>query len=109
MGDTWIVGADAERTRLDKYLAAAERLGSRGRAATALQRGKVFLNDEEVGPAQAGLSLAAAIGFGSGWIGPEVRPGDTAPHPGASADRAAASRSSSKTACSSSSTSRRVC
>ena len=34
--------------RLDKFLAAADRLGSRGRAVAALDRGKVFLNGEEV-------------------------------------------------------------
>ena len=43
--------------RLDKFLAAADRLGSRSRVATALQRGKVFLNDEEATPAQASHRL----------------------------------------------------
>ena len=41
----WVVLAEEARTRLDKFLAAPERLGSRSRAATALERGKVFLND----------------------------------------------------------------
>jgi 23S rRNA pseudouridine1911/1915/1917 synthase len=58
MRDTWTVDADSAGTRLDKYLAAAGRLESRGRAAAALERGKVFLNDHEVGPAQAGVRLA---------------------------------------------------
>ena len=57
MRDTWTIDADAAGTRLDKYLAGAERLQSRGRAAAALERGKVFLNDQEVGPAQAGVRL----------------------------------------------------
>ena len=35
--------------RLDKFLAAIERLGSRKRVATALERGRVFVNDIEVG------------------------------------------------------------
>ena len=59
MRDTWIVGEDDRGTRLDKYLAARERLGSRGRVVAALERGKVFLNDDETGPAQAGVRLAA--------------------------------------------------
>ena len=58
MRDTWTIEADAAGTRLDKYLAAAGRLGSRGRAVAALERGKVFLNDEEIGPAEAGVRLA---------------------------------------------------
>jgi 23S rRNA pseudouridine1911/1915/1917 synthase len=88
MGDTWVVGADAERMRLDKYLAAAERLGSRGRAATALQRGKVFLNDREVGPAQAGVSLAPGDRVRI-WMD---RPGSATPRHGASPRRVGASR-----------------
>jgi len=43
----WTVGAGEATTRLDKFLAAPERLGSRGRATTALERGKVFLNGDE--------------------------------------------------------------
>jgi 23S rRNA pseudouridine1911/1915/1917 synthase len=58
MRDTWTIDADAAGTRLDKYLAGTGRLDSRGRAAAALERGKVFLNDLEVGPAQAGVRLA---------------------------------------------------
>jgi 23S rRNA pseudouridine1911/1915/1917 synthase len=44
----WVVTGDAAGARLDKFLAAPERLGSRARALTALARGKVFVNDEEV-------------------------------------------------------------
>jgi 23S rRNA pseudouridine1911/1915/1917 synthase len=59
MADTWtITDADAG-TRLDRFLAAAERLGSRGRASAALERGKVFVNDREAGPRQGAVRLAA--------------------------------------------------
>lgn len=44
---------------LDKFLAAADRLVSRSRAATARERGKVFVNHAEVGRAEAGLRLKA--------------------------------------------------
>jgi 23S rRNA pseudouridine1911/1915/1917 synthase len=40
-------------------LAAEARLGSRTRAATAIQRGKVFLNDREAAPEDAAVKLAA--------------------------------------------------
>jgi 23S rRNA pseudouridine1911/1915/1917 synthase len=43
----WTVGPDAAGVRLDKFLAAAERLGSRGRAAEAIERGKVLINGAE--------------------------------------------------------------
>jgi 23S rRNA pseudouridine1911/1915/1917 synthase len=46
--------------RLDKYLAAPERLGSRARAIAALERGKVFLNDVEMTVADAGRSVGPA-------------------------------------------------
>ena len=55
----WAVGADAAGTRLDKFLAAADRLGSRARAATALERGKVFVNEVEVSLGDAARPLAA--------------------------------------------------
>jgi 23S rRNA pseudouridine1911/1915/1917 synthase len=58
-GDAWTVDADAAGTRLDKFLAAEARLGSRTRAATAIQRGKVFLNDREAAPEDAAVKLAA--------------------------------------------------
>jgi 23S rRNA pseudouridine1911/1915/1917 synthase len=47
------VNADDQEVRLDKFLASADRLGSRKRVATALERGKVFVNDVEVGIAEA--------------------------------------------------------
>lgn len=55
--DWRISGSDAG-TRLDKFLAAADRLGSRSRAADALRKGKVFLNEAEVGLTEAAHVLA---------------------------------------------------
>jgi 23S rRNA pseudouridine1911/1915/1917 synthase len=45
--------------RLDKFLAAPDRLVSRSRAIVAIERGKVFLNDVEATPADAARKLAA--------------------------------------------------
>jgi 23S rRNA pseudouridine1911/1915/1917 synthase len=57
--DEWTLGADDAGMRLDKYLAAAGRAGSRPRAAAALERGKVFLNGREVTLADAATRLSA--------------------------------------------------
>ena len=46
-GERWIVSAADAGVRLDKFLAVEGRLGSRGRATTALERGKIFMNDGE--------------------------------------------------------------
>ena len=54
----WTVGSDGVGVRLDKYLAAAGRLESRARAATALERGRVFVNEREATLADAGQRLA---------------------------------------------------
>jgi 23S rRNA pseudouridine1911/1915/1917 synthase len=54
----WTAGPEDAGLRLDKYLAVAERLGSRARAASALARGKVFLNDREVTADAAARRLA---------------------------------------------------
>ena len=54
----WTVEAIDAGVRLDKFLAAAHRLGSRSRAAEALDRGKVFLNDRDVGLVNAARFLA---------------------------------------------------
>jgi 23S rRNA pseudouridine1911/1915/1917 synthase len=54
----WVVGTDEAGVRLDKYLAAPERLGSRARAFAGLERGKVFLNGGEAGVADAATRLA---------------------------------------------------
>jgi 23S rRNA pseudouridine1911/1915/1917 synthase len=56
---TWTIGPEDAGIRLDKYLAAAERAGSRPRAASALERGKVFVNDREATLSDAGARLAA--------------------------------------------------
>ena len=55
----WTVRTHEIGVRLDKYLAATERLGSRARAIAALERGKIFLNEREAAPAEAGARLAA--------------------------------------------------
>lgn len=54
----WTVGAAEAGLRLDKYLAAPDRAGSRPRAATALERGKVFVNDREMTLADAAACVA---------------------------------------------------
>ncbi|MBZ5558301.1 MAG: RluA family pseudouridine synthase [Acidobacteriia bacterium] len=54
----WTIDADDAGVRLDKFLAAAARLGSRGKAVAALDRRKVFLNQREVTIADAGVRLA---------------------------------------------------
>ena len=43
----WVVSDAESGVRLDKFLAAAGRLGSRGKAAAALERGKVYVNGAE--------------------------------------------------------------
>jgi len=53
------VAADEEDVRLDKFLASSDRLGSRKRVVTALERGKVFVNEVEVGLAEASRRLRA--------------------------------------------------
>ena len=56
-GASWTVADDAAGMRLDKFLTGGERLGSRGRVAAALAKGKVFVNDAEAGRADAGMLL----------------------------------------------------
>lgn len=56
---TWTVTPDEAGTRLDKYLAAPARLASRARAASAIERGKIFVNDVEVALGGASKPLAA--------------------------------------------------
>ena len=55
----WTVSADDAGVRLDKFLAAAHRLGSRRRASIALDRAKVFVNDVEAA-ADAGATRLAS-------------------------------------------------
>ena len=54
----WTVAETDEGGRLDKFLASPDRLGSRGRAVTALERGKIYLNGVEVGMEDASVRLA---------------------------------------------------
>jgi 23S rRNA pseudouridine1911/1915/1917 synthase len=58
-GRAWTVGAGDVGGRLDKFLAASDRLGSRARAVDAIGRGKVFLNEGEAAAADAATHLAA--------------------------------------------------
>jgi 23S rRNA pseudouridine1911/1915/1917 synthase len=55
----WTAGPQDAGVRLDKYLAAAERLGSRARASDALARRKVFINDREASAADGAARLRA--------------------------------------------------
>ncbi|MFN9743141.1 MAG: hypothetical protein ACK562_13670, partial [Acidobacteriota bacterium] len=48
-GEEWQVQAGEADQRLDKWLAAPERLGSRSKALQAIERGKVFVDDLEQG------------------------------------------------------------
>ncbi len=55
----WQVSEDEAGLRLDKWLAAADRLGSRSRAITAIERGRVFVNDVEQTSSDAARKLLA--------------------------------------------------
>lgn len=55
----WTIAPNDIGVRLDKYLAAPERLGSRARALDALARGKIFFNGSEADLDLAGRRLAA--------------------------------------------------
>ncbi len=54
----WTAGPADAGARLDKFLAAGERLGSRSKATIAIDRGKVFVNDREAATVDAALTLA---------------------------------------------------
>jgi 23S rRNA pseudouridine1911/1915/1917 synthase len=73
----WTVKGAEVGTRLDKFLAANERLGSRGRAVSAIERGKVFLNEHEVSMESAGKRLEAGDVVRV-WMD---RPGSSRPRP----------------------------
>jgi len=75
----WTVSEADAGTRLDKFLAAPDRLGSRGKVAAALERGKIFLDDVEATLADASrrLDAGARLEF---WMD---RPGSAARKPGA--------------------------
>jgi 23S rRNA pseudouridine1911/1915/1917 synthase len=53
----WTAADDDIGTRLDRFLAAPDRLGSRSRVAAALERGRVFLNGDEQTAAGASRRL----------------------------------------------------
>jgi 23S rRNA pseudouridine1911/1915/1917 synthase len=55
----WTVTSEEQGLRLDRFLAAPDRLGSRGRVRSALERGQVFLNDHEASGKDAGSRLAS--------------------------------------------------
>ncbi|MGB7219610.1 MAG: RluA family pseudouridine synthase [Vicinamibacterales bacterium] len=54
----WTVGPESAGGRLDKFLAAAGRLETRGRAVAAIERGKIFVNDVEATKADAARRVA---------------------------------------------------
>jgi 23S rRNA pseudouridine1911/1915/1917 synthase len=56
-GTTWTARGEDAGIRLDKFLAAPERLGSRRRVVDAIDRGKVFVNEVEATRRQAGAAL----------------------------------------------------
>jgi 23S rRNA pseudouridine1911/1915/1917 synthase len=58
-GPEWTIAAADAGVRLDKFLAAADRLASRARAVAAIERGKVYLNDGEATIADAAVRLSA--------------------------------------------------
>src|SRR3954469_10804973 len=72
----WTVMPDQAGMRLDKFLAAAGRLGSRSKAASALERGKVYVNGEEATLGDAARALAAGDAVRL-W---SDRPGSARPH-----------------------------
>jgi len=74
----WTVSEGTSGVRLDKFLAASERLGSRGRVTEALDRGKVFLNEKEATRADAG-SLLRSGDVVRVWMD---RPGSATRRPG---------------------------
>jgi 23S rRNA pseudouridine1911/1915/1917 synthase len=53
----WQIDGAAAGLRLDRFLAADDRLGSRRQVLRALERGKILVNDAEVAPADAGRLL----------------------------------------------------
>jgi 23S rRNA pseudouridine1911/1915/1917 synthase len=54
----WTVPPEEQGLRLDRFLAAPGRLGSRGRVRVALDRGQVFVNDVEASAKDAGSRLS---------------------------------------------------
>ena len=78
---------DEAGLRLDKYLAAPDRLGSRARAFAGLERGKVFLDGGEAGVANAATRCLSNETFHNGGGSANImsepgRGGATRPPPG---------------------------
>jgi len=73
----WTVGSAEAGARLDKYLAAGERLGSRAKAIAALDRGKIFLNGDEASPSDASRLVVEGDTVRA-WMD---RPGSAKPRP----------------------------
>jgi 23S rRNA pseudouridine1911/1915/1917 synthase len=63
----WIVTHEEQGFRLDRFLAAHGRLGSRGRVRVALERGQVFVNEVEASPRDGAFSLTSGDIVGL-WI-----------------------------------------
>ena len=82
MGESWTVEAAGEGLRLDKFLAAPERLGSRAQVSSALSRGKIFLNGTEATIADASHRVASGDVVRV-WMD---RPGSARPRLGAFVD-----------------------
>lgn len=57
-GGEWVIGPLEAGRQLAAFLAAPDRLGSRGQVKRALERGKVVLNDEDVLPEHATRTLS---------------------------------------------------
>ncbi len=55
----WKVSSNDAGLRLDKWLAAPERLGSRSKSLAAIEKGKIFVNDVEQSTPDAGRKLIA--------------------------------------------------
>lgn len=55
--NSWTVKAQETGQRLDKFLAGAARLGSRSKAARAIESGKVFVNENEMSGADAARQM----------------------------------------------------
>jgi 23S rRNA pseudouridine1911/1915/1917 synthase len=81
-GTGWVVSDLDAGTRLDKFLASPERLGSRSKVVTALERGKIFLNDVEASASDASSRLSAGDVVRV-WMD---RPGSATRKPGAYSD-----------------------
>ncbi len=79
----WVIAGDAAGMRLDLWLVRHGGAGSRSRAATWLERGKVFIDGREAGPGEAAYRLTAGARIGL-WMD---RPGSAR-----AADRAAHDR-----------------